>query len=985
MGSGANNYVCLARVAVAFAMAYFVVACSQEVTPSSKAVGSSVAPSLYQPHSPIKSISETRIEGAWHKPNSVKHVSNPVGAGKEIRIANLDAQTNDELFLSIQLYSSKNLQTGLFDIISSERFKLDEQKINWTSLENPVFSNAAGLNSNNELIKSKTNSVTGNEISIWRSEGEYYLVDHDPQSNLNEFVKLSTNASSIKSADLSVLQTGNVLSWWLEGNSEQNKVNLIEYDANLKIVRDFSVNLNSSFPHLMLSPGEAVTEINLVELSTKLMLVLSISTESGMKLYSISHDAELGWNAGGEIPVNIAGKKHQDLILIGGAESNKAKIILTSSEINSGIQIISFDGMRWGDQQRLDNGSSGYRWVSGSLAVDTKGGGVALSWLSASENAQRVEALSVNVLDSHIGLPLNMSGDVKKGVGSVLRTPSVSLMNDDFSVSWVMQSESGVELFASHYFNGKVDVPELIFGTDSRIETLTGHRIIRLRSGEIFSTWLSKKRSLLEDDYTLWVSQNINGGELITPDVRSVKKSPEILANPVIQAAHWGLPENVWSINFPGNFEHHIYGPDLYLKSGNEAYLSIHRAVGYDPAVNEYQNMQTTVLHQSGVSPWIEESPSPAGATGITFVEIEQVENTGDAYGLWTNNGLLFFSHFIAGQGWQAEQALGFETYHYHLMVNSSGNAVLFFISQNLMHLMEYVPGVGMQPPESFLAEKVLYYAKPLILANDTVFLSWIGFPDIGATPYVPSNILNSVVYVPGTGWGTPNVAQRIESFNYLGNRVESRVLANGDILAISQDTQNYIYSNVYSMQTGWGVWQNVDYNLDLKDRILARPRVSSNSGGDVMVTWSEKTTNELGETVFRVYSNQFNPVADVAGSNWGLPQRIASLAPLDNNGRHVEIHPKIALGPTGRAVAAWIDEDDITSRLLVNDYTPGTGWAVAPDTLASYNKATEGQVDAARVAIANDEVTLVSWRQHVRSEFATDYHVWVAAQTAPP
>src|SRR5262249_46361128 len=146
------------------------------------------------------------------------------------------------------------------------------------------------------------------------------------------------------------------------------------------------------------------------------------------------------------------------------------------------------------------------------------------------------------------------------------------------------------------------------------------------------------------------------------------------------------------------------------------------------------------------------------------------------------------------------------------------------------------------------------------------------------------------------------------------GDATETRVGfdSSGNALAVwtqSDGTRNRIWSNRYTLGTGWSTPALVETSTDDS----YNPQIVVDASGNAIVAWDtfDGTTNHI-------FSNRYT-----AGSGWGTPVQID---PNTNAATTVDI----AMDSNGNALAAWTQFDGTYERIWSNRYTVGSGWGTA-------------------------------------------------------
>jgi hypothetical protein len=192
--------------------------------------------------------------------------------------------------------------------------------------------------------------------------------------------------------------------------------------------------------------------------------------------------------------------------------------------------------------------------------------------------------------------------------------------------------------------------------------------------------------------------------------------------------------------------------------------------------------------------------------------------------------------------------------------------------------------------------------------------------------------------YVPGNGWGSPEV---------LGGPLtvldlQAAADANGNAIVVWEEPgipYYRLYARRYMPGIGWDAAQTIDDNTGRCDL----PRIATDNAGNATAIWQ---SNDGIST--RVYANRFT-----VSSSWGTPTLVSTSTSTQ------AYAPELAINKSGTAMAVWYEDNNGTYNAYARRYIPGTGW----DAVQSIETGTSNAY-AVRVAIDDSGSALALWRQ---------------------
>lgn len=321
---------------------------------------------------------------------------------------------------------------------------------------------------------------------------------------------------------------------------------------------------------------------------------------------------------------------------------------------------------------------------------------------------------------------------------------------------------------------------------------------------------------------------------------------------------------------------------------------------------------------------WATEESVESGALRATNPQVE-FGNDGIAYAVWQEgDGVtedIFFSRYIPGSGWEAETPV--ETSpnpatNPGIAVDGSGNATAVWAEGADIYANRYSMSTGWGTPEPIeFAAGTLKASSLTVVADDDgdVTAAWI--QDDGS--------VNSLFYnrfIPGSGWGSP---QPIEPSAFPVRTAHLGGSGSGYLVASWRQDDSpslpNIYANIYTPGSGWGTATLIQTGTNFS----YSPHGAINNAGRAVVTWPQRP----GATGRDLWANLYVP-----GAGWETPRTIESLTgtPLD---------PYVAIDSKGNAIVVFNYDDGADKMIYANLYTPGTGWATDWETERSIESGT--------------------------------------------
>lgn len=192
--------------------------------------------------------------------------------------------------------------------------------------------------------------------------------------------------------------------------------------------------------------------------------------------------------------------------------------------------------------------------------------------------------------------------------------------------------------------------------------------------------------------------------------------------------------------------------------------------------------------------------------------------------------------------------------------------------------------------------------------------------------------------YVPGSGWGSPDVL--VSPLSILD--LQAAADGNGNLIVVWEVPgmpNHRLYAQKYVPEIGWDVAQFIDDNTGW----CGYSHIVADNTGNAIAVWQQNDG-----TSTRVYANRLTAV-----SSWGTPTVISS------NTSTKAYAPEIAMNKSGSAMAVWYEDNSQTFNAYARSFTPSMGW----DAVQSIETGTS---NAYEVHVAIDDVgnAVALWRQ---------------------
>ena len=208
--------------------------------------------------------------------------------------------------------------------------------------------------------------------------------------------------------------------------------------------------------------------------------------------------------------------------------------------------------------------------------------------------------------------------------------------------------------------------------------------------------------------------------------------------------------------------------------------------------------------------------------------------------------------------------------------------------------------------------------------------------------------------FTPESGWAGPENIDRVAPGFRRVSRVDLGFDSEGNALAVwirrddPTDTPDVMWSNRYSVTTGWGSPELVE--IEDGDSVGALS-VAVDPDGNAHLVWEQEDDVEVAH----VWTN----TATTTTPGWGTPTR------LEDDENNPAVDPDVVVAADGVAHAVWSQGDGTLQNIWASEFTPGNGWS-APILIETPLDDPDDDGDATdpRLAIDADGNVFAVWQQ---------------------
>jgi len=437
-----------------------------------------------------------------------------------------------------------------------------------------------------------------------------------------------------------------------------------------------------------------------------------------------------------------------------------------------------------------------------------------------------------------------------------------------------------------------------------------------------------------------------------------------------VPAFSFSDPIDVWNNAGQNNVNVNVRGPLITTApSTDQVYLLLINNRHYNSLSQQYEQGENIILANGAGSTW---TPVTLPDQAVSAVEPAQLvfASDGTAFLTWQENRELYLSISTDGQNWSEPILIDSNVGNPFLLPDAMGNVSIVWQSVNndsTIHLRRYLAGTG--ATAGLQAASLLSFAdrrlitSPISDAQVNISVAW---SSITAT----SQQVTVSTFSDASQWRTSTDALSIDAQNAKTQFQLTHGPANTLLLIAASVGTHQLFATLFSEESGWQEWQNIDQNQGTPDTLMSTPQVRANASGQVMVLWIEKTRDANGQAVHHLLSNTFSLVG--TEPTWSTPQLIG-----------ITFHPRLYASPVlqlaedGSAMVAWIDSSITQQVLRFNQYTPATGWSNQPVDLINYTGPDSGFMLNLNMGLTNTGKTLITWQQLIRSNRGGEFHIW--------
>jgi len=165
--------------------------------------------------------------------------------------------------------------------------------------------------------------------------------------------------------------------------------------------------------------------------------------------------------------------------------------------------------------------------------------------------------------------------------------------------------------------------------------------------------------------------------------------------------------------------------------------------------------------------------------------------------------------------------------------------------------------------------------------------------------------------YRPGSDWQGPEPVH--DTLSGGSSQVEIAVDSDGHVIAVwtMGGLRGDIWSSRYTPGGGWGEAELIEVNNSGNAK---NPHVAMAPNGDAVAVWSQSDG-----TRYNIWANRFTPQ-----TAWGSAELIEADNAGDAGG------PRVAVDPSGNAIAVWMQTGATGQGIRANRFTPEMGWGTA-------------------------------------------------------
>jgi hypothetical protein len=318
-----------------------------------------------------------------------------------------------------------------------------------------------------------------------------------------------------------------------------------------------------------------------------------------------------------------------------------------------------------------------------------------------------------------------------------------------------------------------------------------------------------------------------------------------IWANRFLLGTGWGTASTIES-----DSAGHAYSPQVAVDSAGNAMASWYQNDGtrFNARANRY-------VPGTG---WGTAATIETENLGTAYPPSVAFDGPGNATAVWTQNdgtrNNLWSNRYVLGNGWGTAvpvESLTGDASSAAIAVDAAGYATAVWVHHTTTYDVwanRYVPGTGWGTPVQIDSEAGEAVAPVVGIDSDgNVIAVWLQYEGIRYDVW-------SNRYVVGTGWGTAELIEMDDIHNLGASGQQVAVDPTGAAVAVwsvSDGTRNNIWANRYIPGTGWGTPQLVEME---SGGPASNPTIAVDVSGGVTAVWtmSDGTRTNIWANTFR-------------------------------------------------------------------------------------------------------------------------------------
>jgi hypothetical protein len=217
--------------------------------------------------------------------------------------------------------------------------------------------------------------------------------------------------------------------------------------------------------------------------------------------------------------------------------------------------------------------------------------------------------------------------------------------------------------------------------------------------------------------------------------------------------------------------------------------------------------------------------------------------------------------------------------------------------------------------------------------------------------------------YSVGSGWGTAQLIETNDSYSVTGTQLG--VDGAGNAIAIwCQRPWMDIHANRYSVGDGWGTAEIIQTHNDQSGNYNFDPQLAVNEAGNAIVIWYQTRSGSSG--LYFGYADIYS-CRYVIGAGW------AGAELVETSEYGVSMWPQVAIDGSGNCTAVWLDFSTTRLDAYSSRYVAGSGWEAA--ILMSTNES--GNASYVDVAADSTGNVIVVWNQRAANYIGAYTDAW--------